>query len=229
MTALVDFDVMVYYTGFACKGDYIQCIELLEGLLGSIYNATGATDSHLVLSGKGNFRLSVSDTYKSSRKDKPKPRYYKALRDYGIEWLGASVADGMEADDYLGILQDKEGKDTIICSNDKDMLCVPGLHYRISRPWSNNHIVLVSKEEAMYNFFRQVLMGDATDDVRGLRGIGEAKSKKLLQGLSVDEMKQVALNLYEEHYGEDGVKEFDKTARLIWIKQDFNKEYYDYL
>lgn len=227
MTVLCDQDVLIYRAGWSVNnGDFIQNVECLEWFLHSIKTTCNTNSSKLILSGKTNFRTEIDTNYKSNRKDKPKPRYYKALREYSVEWLGAEVAEGMEADDMLGILQ---SEDTVICSSDKDLLQIPGWHYRIKRNWSDNHLVYVSEEEALFNFLKQCLMGDSVDCVPGLKGIGEAKATKALKDKSREEMIESVYDMYKKHYGDDWFSELDKTARLVYIKRSPTSEYYDLL
>ena len=57
-----------------------------------------------------------------------------------------------EADDVLGILG-TANPDTIIWSEDKDLLTVPAQH------WLNDEVVTITEAEANYNFFYQTLVG----------------------------------------------------------------------
>lgn len=58
-----------------------------------------------------------------------KPIYYKELRQYLIDRYNAIVCQWGEADDWLG---SSVTCNTIIASNDKDLLMIPCWHYRIS-------------------------------------------------------------------------------------------------
>lgn len=226
MIAHVDLDVLVYRSGFGCKGDFIQNIELLEGFLQSIYDRVEAESSKLVLSGTSNFRKEIDPNYKASRKSSPKPRYYRELREYAVNELGALVTCDMEADDMLGILQTE---DTIICSNDKDLLQIPGWHYRIKKKWADNHMLYVTKEQAVYNFLIQCLTGDTVDDIQGLKGVGPVKAEKAFNKKTKEEMIEITHGLYKKQFGDNWFSEFDRNARLLFIKRYANSEYYDIL
>ena len=104
---------------------------------------------------------------------------------------GAKVTDGIEADDALGIAQTENtakgtGFLTIICSLDKDLLQVPGNHYSweigtstwnkpASRRW-------ISPQEGLFNFYWQLMMGDAADNVPGFDGKMRQKVPKFMEG-----------------------------------------------
>ena len=93
------------------------------------------------------------------------------------EW-GARITDGWEADDQLGIESQKETNDTyIICSIDKDLLQVPAQHYNFVR----RTLDLVDEGLGWRNFYTQLLIGDATDNVRGCPSIGKAKAPRILE------------------------------------------------
>lgn len=224
MTCLVDMDVLVYRAGWGSKGDFIQNIELLEGFLHSISENVGATDSKLILSGSTNFRKEIDPNYKSSRKASSRPRYYKELREYCLNELGAILSIDCEADDVLGTLQ---GEGTVLTSNDKDFLQIPGHHYRLKKKWEDNELIYIDEDTAWFNFFKQVLQGDATDDIPGLTGIGDAKSTKLLLDKSKGEMLEVCHQMYQKEFGEDWYSHFDRTSRLVWIQRNGAPNYYD--
>jgi DNA polymerase-1 len=58
------------------------------------------------------------------------------------------------------------------------MLTVPGLHLK------GDGILDVSPHEADFNFYSQVLTGDATDGYPGCKGVGAVGARKLLAGCS---------------------------------------------
>jgi 5''-3'' exonuclease (including N-terminal domain of PolI) len=224
MVVNTDLDCLIYRSLYGCKGDFIQTVELLDGFLHSINEKLSPSDHKLILSGATNFRNEVDPNYKISRKDKPKPRYYKALREYAIHELGAFVTVDKEADDELGILQNS---DTCAASIDKDILQLPGYHYRFKRNWEDNELVYVTEDEAWFNFFKQVAMGDGVDDIAGLKGIGVAKATKALQDKTKEEMLETVQGMYKKQFGDDWFKPFDITCRLIFIQRSNAQNYFD--
>ena len=59
--------------------------------------------------------------------------------------------------------------------------------------------------------------------------MGKVKAEKLLADLDVSKYKEAVVNKYLEVYGDEGLTEFDKTARLIFIKRgSLESEYYNY-
>lgn len=119
------------------------------------------------------FRTSVDPTYKAKRVDTRKPVAFTAVRErIEAEWEVRKFP-GLEADDVMGILATK-GKDTIICSADKDMRQIPG------RVWNGKDLLVIEEHEADFWFLMQTLTGDTSDGYKGCPGIGPAKAERLL-------------------------------------------------
>jgi DNA polymerase-1 len=151
--------------------------------------------------GRDNFRKHVYPEYKANRKQE-KPVNLTFLQEFVKKNWGAEIAIGMEADDALGIAQ-IEGKDsgtilttdsdwnsvihnanpTVICSIDKDLLQVPGNHYNFVK----KEFKVIDEYTGRYNFYTQLLTGDATDNIKGVEGIGPKKAAQALEGLYTEE------------------------------------------
>jgi hypothetical protein len=79
-----------------------------------------------------NFRDKVAKkkVYKGNRKDSKRPLHYDNLVAYVCATRDVTCARGCEADDLLAIHQFKsEPLTTVICSRDKDLKIIPGMHY----------------------------------------------------------------------------------------------------
>jgi len=144
----------------------------------------------LYLTGKGNFREDIATIkgYKANRIGIAKPVHYKGIRRYMRERWGACVARGWEADDALAMAAHQHAYDTeavILVSQDKDLRTVPGRHYNPRKKlWST-----VAPQEALLNFYRQVLTGDPVDNIGGCYKCGPKAADELLSTLfDADEM-----------------------------------------
>lgn len=226
MVALIDGDWIVYRSCFTDKGkiDFIQTIDAVNFFLDYLVSLDRVSDYRLFLTGSTNFRYEVATIkeYKGHR-PKEKPKYYHDVRDYMVRYWNAEISDGVEADDLCAFYQTDE---TIIIGCDKDLLTIPGWHYRIKKNWYDSHYLYVSPEEATYNFFKQWVVGDVSDNVPKIKGIGEAKVKKLLDGKSKEEMKESVKELYMKHYPDNWYSVMDEVARLLWIKRSPTDEYF---
>jgi DNA polymerase-1 len=97
--------------------------------------------------------------------------------------------ESFEADDVIATLARKaaaDGFDVVIFTTDKDFLQLVGPHIRVYHPLKESML----DEKGVEDFFGvppgQVvevlsLMGDASDNVPGVRGIGEVGARKLIQ------------------------------------------------
>ena len=142
--------------------------EMIENTLAEVE----ASEYKLFLTSPDNFRKHIYPEYKANR-TATKPKHLQFLRDYLVESWQGTVAEKMEADDYLGINQHES---SIICSIDKDLLQVPGKHYNFVK----KEFYEVDEETGFRNFYTQLLTGDTSDNIKGIAGIGPVKAKKAL-------------------------------------------------
>jgi len=233
--ALIDGDILVYSVGFSTEDESEEAAILkMDSRIDEITFNCGASDYVVYLSDNlRNFRKGLFPAYKAHR-HQPKPKHYKALRDYLINVEGAEVADNQEADDLLGIHQDKVGEldlriddrvadvsyDTIICSIDKDMLMVEGWHYN----WNRDTVVEITKADGLKNFYRQLLTGDATDNIPGIHGVGPVKANALLEGCETEQQyNKVVLAAYKGYFDrcseEDVIAHINIIGKLLYIRR----------
>lgn len=174
-------------------------------------------DTQGYLSGKGNFRYETAtiQPYKGNRTGLEKPTHYDTIRQFFIDVYDAKLSIGMEADDAIGLAHDPE--EDIIVSTDKDLDCIPGLHYN----WDRQSCYWVTELEANRHFFKQVLIGDSTDNIMGLFGVGKDSQlvKNLYQIQNVGDMKDYVISEYKKRFGSYWEIFFNETARLVWILQ----------
>ncbi len=199
----------VKYTTMIDEDGAIDGAIIIADTISSILRTTKCDNYTVYLTGKGNYRKDIYPEYKAHRPEKPK--LHKVLTDYMLS-MGAVMVEGQEADDALGIAQDEH---SILCSYDKDLMMIPGRHYDFRKMTFSD----VSEEEGLHFFYVQLLTGDRTDNIPGLKGIGPKKAEKILEGCHREEqMYQFVLNAYEEH--ELTQEELVRNARLLWIRRE---------
>ena len=160
---------------FVASTNIAQAQDMFQSQIVSIQEELGKGQIVMVLSGSGNFRKDLDPSYKSNRVSR-KPLGYNAM----IEWLTATYEhtvwqDGIEADDYLGILATKPGApESIIVSDDKDLKTIPGKLYRLGV------LSTFDDHEAERYWLLQTLMGDPADGYKGCPGVGPVKAEKIL-------------------------------------------------
>ena len=150
------------------------------------------------------FRHKACDFYKATRKGMPEdlakqlPKTKELLSDLGINIL---EIEGFEADDILGSVAELfsgEGDEVFILSGDRDNLQLIGGNATV--------LLATNRETVSYDrdrFFEEygvepirlidikALMGDSSDNIPGVAGIGEKTAKTLIQEYGTVE------NLYE--------------------------------
>lgn len=230
MIPLIDMDVVCYRAGFgANNGDWIMNIEYTDNIIHRILDRFETNEYKGFLTGKNNFRYQVATIapYKGNRKDAPRPRYYKDLREYlEYEWH-AEVTEGIEADDAIGIAH---CENTVIASVDKDFRTIPGYFYNIA----TGVIETIFPEEAINNYLVQLLTGDKIDNIPGLPNplkshhknppnFTENTAREFLSGRDITYNLSEIQKLYENHYQTD--KAFDEIATLLWIQRKDAKTY----
>lgn len=219
---LIDGDIVAYRAAFSCEeGTEIDAEEYIDELLSDIMNATQFKENwdnvEIFLSGSSNFRKDLDAEYKANR-TRPKPELLPACMSYLTEAYAAKVSEDQEADDDIVIRATEIGyDDTIIASIDKDFLQVPCWHYNFNR----GTMVKVEEFEGLLFFYEQILTGDAADNVKGIRGIGPVKAKKLLRGaLNEREMYEVCLKAYK---GDE--EKVIQNGKLLWLRREEGEDW----
>jgi len=188
----------------------------------------------IYMSGEGNYRLDLPlpERYKSNRKDTLRPLLLQEIRDYLVQYQGAVIVQGDEADAVLAArMYDgyKTGQNIISISVDKDLRITSGTCYNPDK----DELLKVDGFGALYKddkgkvrghgrmfLYHQLLCGDSADGydpriiVKAITGatpkFGEVASFKLLSECSNDkEAWQVIYNQYTKWFGTEG---FEYTA-----------------
>lgn len=188
---------------------------------------TFATDMFVAVKGFDNFRDKIDPMYKKNRKplDDLTKRKLSTLHEYALE-LGAFRADGWEADDQVRAWAhetQEDGIPWIIAGIDKDLLQIPGTHFNYGgthkKPLTEDQKwKFITQEEGDFRMACQLLTGDTIDNIYGIKGIGPAKSKKLLENKNRKQMMNEIINLYKKEYPqwEDKLK---VNSNLIYMRR----------
>ena len=224
MIALIDSDTPIFAAALSAEGaESWIAISRLDKTINNLLDAVGCSSYKLFVSGEGNFRYDIDPSYKANRTT-PDPKWRELCREHLIEKWGAISVPSLEADDLCGIYQ---SEDTVICGIDKDLLQIPGKHYQ----WEMIRKGLLIREarfldvaqvEGLRNFYKQVLTGDTSDNIVGIKGIGPVKASKLIDHL-VDEndMIEVVKELYNDS------ERFIRNCNLLWIMRELGVIYED--
>ena len=187
----------------------------------------------------GTFREEMYAEYKAHRSPMPEdlrkavPVIKEIVRAFRIPVL---EVPGMEADDVIGTLAhraEEEGVDVVIVSPDKDFLQLLDTHISLLKPKSRGEdferITLEDFREKYGVEPRQfidilALIGDASDNVPGVRGIGQKTAPALIQQYgSVERLLEHAEEISKKrirenllHYREEALL----SKQLVTIRTD---------
>ena len=224
---LLDGDLFAYRCAAAAENDDVEHAQHnAELLLDNCIETLKADSFQFFLTGEGNFRFQVYPEYKANRANTPKPRHLAAMREYLTLKYNAIMSNGVEADDLMGIAQCAQTADeqTIIVSLDKDMLQVPGFHYswRIeggppTKRWVKEAVYQeITPMQGLRNFYMQMLTGDATDNIKGVSGVGKVKALAILKE-ELDE--QGMFDAVRDAYSCD--EEMLMNGNCLWILRNY--------
>jgi 5'-3' exonuclease len=101
---------------------------------------------------------------------------------------------------------------TVICSIDKDLLQIPGRHYNFVK---KEHKV-VDLDQGLKHLYLQSLIGDRSDNIIGVAGIGPVKAEQALAELLPEEWYDKCRELYNDD------ERFHLNMKLLYIWQKPN-------
>lgn len=219
MIALIDADIVCYRCAAASENEPLDiALARTDSLMREILRATNAEEYKSFLSGGNNFRYEINPSYKANRKSSVDPKWRESCKEFLVTEWNSIVTDGYEADDALGIEQDKETDSTVICTIDKDLQMIPGLHYNFVKQEFSE----VDELQAIKTFYKQMLIGDTSDNVFGVPKIGKVKAAKIIDPLETEEeMFQTVKSLYDD---ED---RFWMNSNCLWIMRQENEKFID--
>lgn len=226
MRALIDADSLIYIIGWHHRESVLDgsapSVEAEDGVKAScdqflkdILTITNATTYIGVFSTKSfrHERYKYAN-YKGNRPEKePWLKIWEpVIKEYYINQHGFFALESLEADDVVAagsVLLQREGESCIIASPDKDMRQIQGLHYNYKPSKAADGMEIMSSvvetvtpQQAHRNFWKQVIMGDDGDNVRGVPGLGEVKVNALLDAAMDDiQYGSIAKAAYAKYFG----------------------------
>lgn len=229
-----DFEIEQTYE---LTGDINLAGHLFDQRISSIakdvnqYKKIGKT--YVCIQGEGNYRKAYPARfvkYKENRKsDKPilfEDLYWYVKHKYNIHCI---VVDGEETDDFV-CRKVYEGNVVAMCDKDIVANSVGWLYNYQHNSFFNN------TDEMRWNkFCMQLLTGDATDNIDGIkiiseqdkkhydipasrRSVGDATAKVILSTVETEkDALRAILSLYENAYPDDGKERFKEMAFFLWM------------
>lgn len=241
---IIDGNSLLYRGFFATKsssqtnskGLHINAVQAFDNMIRKaldIYNP-----SHLVVAfdkGKESFRFKLYDKYKENRDEVPPEltEQFPLVREYlkfcNIRYI---ELNNYEADDIIGTLSRKFFTHNIILTSDKDMLQLLDFLTEVSLIKHGLSETLDYDEEKFYEEYGfpassfadyKAFVGDKSDNINGVKGIGEVKASSLLSKYKTFTGVYSHLDDLKEHDRKiliEGKETGEKAKTLTTIKTD---------
>jgi len=233
--AIVDGDVLLYLSMWNME-TVDEAKDKFDSVFSEIMESVFAKDYVMAFGGPNNFRNDLYSEYKLSagrvKSRSNKPTWFDDLKSHAVNYDGSILCDGYEADDQVRIwaLEVKDKTNAIVVSVDKDLDCIEGLHYNPR----NKNIYTVEEDYADYFYWKQLLMGDSTDNIPGIEGIGPKKAEAyLINAKTQKERKALVCKAYYSHYPKDGFNRMLMNGKLLHLWRTYGdhfvikREFYD--
>lgn len=196
--------------------------RILKNTLESLKERFFTEDILMGVKGPDNYRDVLYPEYKAKRGKSPRPyigrQFVPLLRDWMLEEGYAIPAIGRETDDLLRIWANQAtaaGDPYVICSNDKDLKCIPGNHYNVKTKESSS----VSQLAALKHYYAQLIAGDPTDNIPGIPGVAMITAQKLLRDAHTEqECQEVVVGNYLAAFGDEWESMLLSNGKMIHIQ-----------
>lgn len=227
--ALIDADKMKHLVAYDVSCDLMnnkprtpdRLSFFIEERLAAIFNSFSARGYIFCFSGKSSntfrYHVGFEKEYKGTRKDDPS--FYEGKIEDMAEVVSVVmkthptlIFNNLEADDIICFLQSEE---TFVYSNDKDLKQIPGLHFDFNK----KDLITITEEEAFRSLCYQMLVGDSTDCIVGLRGCGPKKAEKIMSEVGIKQLLNRILIEYQTQLGlTHGTDAFVETWNLVKLR-----------
>jgi len=157
---------------------------------------------HFTDNTKSSFRYKIYNEYKANRKKLIPPAGLQKLKELFVERDNALIHSKWEADDFVVFKKTKEPEKYILVAIDKDVLnSVEGKHfsyYESAKYGRKQKWVEIDKDTAKMWPYYQTIIGDVSDNVIGVKNIGEKKAKQFInKNMTEKEMWDGVVKAYE--------------------------------
>ena len=173
---------------------------------------------------KGNFRKLITPVYKANRKKQELPPLLDEMHQFVKDEYNSVWGFGIETDDivarYWYNLSNEIGRDNVmIVSIDKDYKQFPALIYNYH--YKHKEVLDISEEEALYNFYEQMIIGDTADNVNYFKGKGKKYAEKYLADCNTKyQYTRKMLELFQEKYKGKARQKYAECYHLLKLRTE---------
>ena len=184
-----------------------------------------SVDKVITFSGsKGNFRKLITSDYKANRKAVDLPPLLNEMHDYVKDQYDSVWGHGIETDDivarYWFELSNEIGRDNVmIVSIDKDYKQFPCLIYNYH--YKHKVVLDISEDEALFNFYEQMIIGDTADNVNYFKGKGKKFAEKYLADCDTKyQYTKKMYQLFKQEYKSKARQKYAECYHLLKLRTE---------
>jgi len=211
-----------FYTDIEdCKAKFDEQFMSIVNKLEDMYNV----ERVITFSGsKGNFRKLITPVYKANRKKQELPPLLNEMHQFVKDEYDSVWGYGIETDDivarYWYELSNEVGRDNVmIVSIDKDYKQFPCLIYNYH--YKHKVVLDISEDEALYNFYEQMIIGDTADNVNYFKGKGKKYAEKYLADCNTKyQYTRKMLELFQEKYKGKARQKYTECYHLLKLRTE---------
>ena len=173
---------------------------------------------------KGNFRKLITPVYKANRKKQELPPLLHDMHQYVKDTYNSIFGYGIETDDIVArywytLIQDIGRDNVMIVSIDKDYKQFPCLMYNYH--YKHKVVLDITKDEALYNFYEQMIMGDTADNVNYFKGKGKKFAENYYQDCKTKyQYTKKLYELFKEQYKGKARQKYTECYNLLKLRNE---------
>ena len=173
---------------------------------------------------KGNFRKLITPVYKANRKKQELPPLLDDMHQFVKDEYNSVWGYGVETDDmvarYWKALSNEVGRDNVmIVSIDKDYKQFPALIYNYH--YKHKEVLDISEDEALFNFYEQMIIGDTADNVNYFKGKGKKYADKYLKECDTKyQYTKKMLELFQQEYKGKARQKYAECYHLLKLRTE---------
>ena len=173
---------------------------------------------------KGNFRKLITPVYKANRKKQELPPLLDEMHQFVKDEYDSVWGYGIETDDmvarYWKALSNEVGRNNVmIVSIDKDYKQFPCLMYNYH--YKHKEVLDISEDEALFNFYEQMIIGDTADNVNYFKGKGKKYAEKYLKECDTKyQYTRKMLELFQQEYKGKARQKFTECYHLLKLRTE---------
>ena len=231
MILLIDADSLVFASCYKPRGEeglffediedvILKFDETFQRVINELSELYDVTEVLVFNDSRGNFRKLITKKYKANRIGQSKPPLLSEIHKHVTNSYKGIQGCGMETDDLVAAhwksLSDIYGRDKVmIVSIDKDYLQFPALIYK----YNKKEVLDLSEYDALNNFYTQMIVGDAADNVNYFKGKGIKFAEKHYEDCDTKyQFTKKLYTLFKEKYKSKAKEKYVECYHLLKLR-----------